>query len=200
MLYIVATPIGNLKDITFRALEVLKAVDYILCEDTRVSRILLNHYDIKTPLKSYHKFNEKKFLESILTDLKNFKEIALISDAGTPIISDPGNILVKEAIKNNLKITTIPGANSVISALTLSDMDTLPFQFLGFFKDEFLNRIIFYDGISIFFESSKKILKTIEKIKKIDPERNISIFKELTKKFETRIYKKAKDLHEYLLK
>ncbi|MBN2479392.1 MAG: 16S rRNA (cytidine(1402)-2'-O)-methyltransferase [Parachlamydiales bacterium] len=206
MLYIVSTPIGNLKDISLRAIEVLNLCDYILCEDTRVSKTLLIAYDIKTPLYSYHKYSEKSKLDRIITDLKNGKNIALISDAGTPLISDPGSILLKRAYEENVEVTAIPGASSVIDALVLSGFDLENFQFLGFLEKKpsdlkfQIKKMLFFDGTSICFESARRILKTVEMIKKIDPERNLAILKELTKKFEKRISMKSEDLYSYLLK
>ncbi|MEK7339340.1 MAG: 16S rRNA (cytidine(1402)-2'-O)-methyltransferase, partial [Verrucomicrobiota bacterium] len=132
MLYVVSTPIGNLKDFSFRALDVLKECDYILCEDTRHSQILLSHYSIKKPLKSFHRFNERMRLRAILEDLENGKNIALISDAGTPAISDPGLQLISECHQKKIPMTTIPGACAVIVALLLSGFSSTVFQFLGF--------------------------------------------------------------------
>ena len=129
MLYIVATPIGNLKEITYRAIEVLNSVEYILCEDTRTSKILLDAYNISKPLKSYHKFNESKASVDIISDLKSGKDIALISDAGMPGISDPGSILVNELIHEELEYTVVSGASALINAFVLSGYST-PFTFI----------------------------------------------------------------------
>ena len=133
--YIIPTPIGNIKDITLRAIEILKEVDIIACEDSRVTQKLLNHYDIKKPLKSYHKFNEKSMVDSVLEDLSNNKNIALISDAGMPGISDPGNVLVKAAIEHNLEYTVVSGPCALINAFIMSGYDT-PFTFVGFLPDK----------------------------------------------------------------
>ncbi len=204
MLYIISTPIGNLEDITTRAVKTLTAVDYILCEDTRISLRLLNKLNIKKKLISFHKFNEKKLQKKIITDLKNNKKIALISDAGTPLISDPGSDLIKDCYKNNIKVTAIPGACSIIQALVLSGFDTTPFQFLGFLPkkekdiDMTIKKMLFFEGTSICFESPNRIHKTIAKIAKLDPKRNIAILRELTKKFEEKITKQAKDLEKHL--
>jgi 16S rRNA (cytidine1402-2'-O)-methyltransferase len=132
MLYLVATPIGNLGDFSFRAIETLKSSDYILCEDTRRSRQLLNHFDIQKPLKSYHKFKEMAALSSIITDLQDGKTISLISDAGTPCIADPGSRLVKRCVELGIPVISIPGACAAIVALTSSGLDTDRFQFFGF--------------------------------------------------------------------
>ena len=136
MLYFVSTPVGNLKDMTFRALEVLKSVDLIACEDTRTSLKLLNHYEIKKPLVSYHKFNEKVAGEKLIEELKSGKSIAVISDAGTPVISDPGNVLCKLLIENDLEYTVIPGATAFVPALILSGMDSAKFSFIGFLPEK----------------------------------------------------------------
>ena len=144
-LYLVSTPIGNLGDITFRALDILKQSDFILCEDTRISKILLNKYEINTKLIIYHKFNEKKNLSKILNLLDKGSVISLISDAGTPCISDPGMILTNECIKKNIKIFPVPGPSSVISAVSISG-----------FSDQFL----FY---GFFPEKRKKIISLVEK-------------------------------------
>jgi len=206
MLYIISTPIGNLEDITVRAIKVMSKCDYILSEDTRVSRILLNRYDIKTPLLSFHKFNEKKLLNKILKDLKSNKVIGLISDAGTPLISDPGENLIKNCFEKNLKVEALPGPCSIIQALVLSGFNTIPFQFLGFLPkkaselDFFIKKMLFYDGTSLALESARRILTTIEKIAKLSPDRNIAILKEMTKKFELRLSMKALEMVKYLKK
>ena len=133
MLYLVATPIGNLKEITYRAVEILNDVDYIACEDTRTSKVLLSNYNINKPLKAYHKFNETKASEEIITDLLNDKNIALISDAGMPGISDPGNILVNKLKEKNLDYTVISGPSALINAFVLSGYAT-PFTFTSTFS------------------------------------------------------------------
>ena len=191
MLYVVSTPIGNLSDISFHAIEVLKFCDYILCEDTRRSSILLNHYKIKKPLKSYHKFNEISKQNLILEDLKDGKNIALISDAGTPGIADPGNILIKQCIDANIEINAIPGACAAIVALSLSGLNTLRFQFVGFLPRKrqeliyHLQEILLYPGTTICYESPNRLLKTLNTIDNLEPERLIIIAREMTKKFES---------------
>lgn len=190
MLYLVATPIGNLSDFSFRALETLKSCDYILCEDTRHSLILLKHYEIQKPLKSYHKFNEASQVDSILEDLQNGKIICLISDAGTPGISDPGEILVKKCVESQIPFSAIPGACAAIQALCCSGFPTRRFQFWGFLpkkegelKSE-LQSIFAYGGTTICYESPHRILKVLEMIHLLYPDREIAIARELTKKFE----------------
>jgi len=191
MLYIVATPIGNLSDITLRALDTLRSVDYILCEDTRVSRKLLSHYEIRTPLQSLHKFSEAKKCGQVIEDLQCCKEIALISDAGTPLISDPGLKLIREVIHQNLPLTPIPGACSVITGLAASGLSSEPFQFIGFLprktnaRKNALEGALNYKGTTITFESPHRIHKSLQALYELSPSTQIVIGRELTKKFET---------------
>lgn len=190
VLYLIATPIGNLADITFRAIELLKTCDYILCEDTRHSAILLNHYDIHKPLKSYHKFNASYRAESIVEDLKSGKIICLISDAGTPGISDPGADLVKLCVEHNLPVSALPGPCAAIHALICSGLPTDRFQFWGFLprKENELKRemqtIFDYRGTTICYESPHRLLEVLEMIQMMQPERLLVVGRELTKKFE----------------
>ena len=190
MLFLISTPIGNLSDVTFRAIETLNLCDYVLCEDTRHSLILLRHYQIQKPLKSYHKFNEASQTEQILQDLQNGKSIALISDAGTPGISDPGADLVKACIENNIPITAIPGPCAAIQALSCSGLPTDRFQFFGFLarKEGELKRelqdILSFPGTTICYESPQRLESVLEVIEKTDPTRLLVIARELTKKFE----------------
>ena len=188
-LYIVSTPIGNLEDITIRALEVLRKSDYILCEDTRVSKKLLAKYKIKSKLISNHKFNEKKNTKKIIEILKSNKIVSLISDAGTPTISDPGNIIIKECINNNINLIPIPGASATIAALSISGFAN-KYYFYGFFPEnnseinenlEILSKI---KGSIVFFISSKKFNRSISVIKKYFSDRAILICKEITKYYE----------------
>jgi 16S rRNA (cytidine1402-2'-O)-methyltransferase len=190
MLYLIATPIGNLGDLTYRAVEILKTCDLILCEDTRHSAVLLAHYEIRKPLKSYHQFNESEREEQILGELRNGKTIALISDAGTPGICDPGEQLVKRCIEENLPFTALPGPCAIITALTLSGMDTLPFQFIGFLPKKTseirkaLQEALLYPGTTICYETPHRITETLEILKELAPTRKVAIARELTKKFE----------------
>ncbi len=191
MLYIVSTPIGNLADITLRALDCLKECDYILCEDTRHSLKLLAHYQIHTPLFSFHPWNEAKQEEKVLADLQQGKKIALISDAGTPLIADPGYRLVKKCREEKLPYTALPGPCAVICALTLSGFATQPFQFVGFLPRknseviQTLETLFSYPGTSICYESPERIRSTLQHICQIDPSRQILLARELTKRFET---------------
>ena len=188
-LYLVSTPIGNLKDITFRAIDTLKKSDYILCEDTRVSKNLLDRYEIKSSLISYHKFNEKKILTKVISLLKSGKVISLISDAGTPNISDPGIILINECIKNNIKIFPIPGPSAVVTAVSISGFSD-KFFFYGFFpekKKNLLNDLKYLSTLNstlVFFVSSKKINKIIPELKKNFSGRQIVFCREISKLYE----------------
>ena len=188
-LYLVSTPIGNLNDITLRAINILKKSDYILCEDTRTSSVLLKKYEIKSKLVSNHKFNEKKNLLKVIDFLKKGSIVSLISDAGTPSISDPGSILVNECVKNNINIIPLPGPSSVTSAVSISGFSE-KFVFYGFFpeKNKTLNEDL--ENLSklnysiVFFISPKKINKVIPYLKKSFSGRKILICREMTKYFE----------------
>jgi len=187
MLYLVATPIGNLADITLRAIDTLKRCDYILCEDTRHSHFLLNHYGIRTPLKSLHKFNEAMRKESVLNDLKKGLHIALISDAGMPAICDPGSRIVSACRDKELEVTIIPGPCAFISALALSGWEIDRFQFVGFLPksqgklEKQLKALLSYDGTSIAYETPKRLLKTLSALVSLQPNIQVAIARELTK-------------------
>lgn len=188
--YLVPTPIGNLEDITLRALRILKEVDVILCEDTRTSGILLKHFEISRPLQSYHAFNEHKSVEQIVNKLKDGKNLALISDAGTPAISDPGFLIVRECIKNNLKVECLPGATAFVPALVKSGLPSDSFVFEGFLpvkkgRQTTFKRLAVEERTMIFYESPHKLLRTLEDIKiYFGEDRICSVSRELTKKFE----------------
>ena len=198
-LYLVSTPIGNLKDITFRAIETLKKSSFILCEDTRVSRILLDKYQIKSQLISNHKFNESKNLNKIIDHLKSGKIISLISDAGTPSISDPGAILVNECVRNNIKITPIPGPSAVATAVSISGFSE-KFIFLGFLPEKkkallnMFDKISKFDETCVFFISAKKVNKIIPDLKKNFTGRKIIFCREISKIYEEFIRKNVDDL------
>ena len=188
-LYIVSTPIGNLLDISQRAIETLRKSDFILCEDTRVSKILLKKFDIKSNLISYHKFNEKKNLNKIIKLLKSGSFISLISDAGTPSISDPGCVLINECLKNDINVSPVPGPSAVSSAVSVSGFSD-KFYFYGFLPEK--NKLLNSDLLTlsklncsiVFFISSKKFNKTIPILKKYFNGRKILICKEMTKFYE----------------
>lgn len=203
MLYLVATPIGNLSDITLRALEVLQKVDYILCEDTRRACKLLQRYKIKNRLVPFHRFNEKSRERIILQDLSMGKNIALLSDAGMPTISDPGTELVSACNTLDIVVTTLPGASAPLTALSLSGLVTERFQFVGFLprqsgkRQRLIKDLLLYPGVSICFESPHRLLKTLQDINTISPDHYIYIARELTKKFEEMKAGKPKELLEY---
>jgi len=201
-LYIVSTPIGNLADITLRALDILSQSEFILCEDTRVSKKLLDKYQIKSNLISNHKFNERKNVEKVINHLNSEKIVSLISDAGTPCISDPGKILINECINNNINIYSVPGASSVTAAISVSGFNDKYF-FYGFFphkkkdltKDlEILSKI---NCSIVFFVSSKKINNVIKEIKIFFSGRKILICREISKIYEEYSRINIDDLEEY---
>ena len=190
MLYFVGTPIGNLKDISLRALEVLKEVDEIACEDTRHSLALLNAYEIKKPLTSYHKFNEKEAGEKLIEKLKSGKNVALITDAGMPVISDPGNVLTNMLIENGLEFTVIPGACAFVCSLVLAGLDASKFCFLGFLPQKasdrkaFLEKYKNLDLTLIFYSAPHDVKKDIESLYQAFGDRRAVAVKEITKLHE----------------
>ena len=188
-LYVVSTPIGNLSDITLRAINILKKSDYILCEDTRISRKLLDKYNIKSKLIPNHKFNEKSNVNKITDLFEEDKIISLISDAGTPCISDPGLVIIKQCIENNIKIFSIPGPSAVTSAISISGFDE-KYLFYGFFPEKLKEiKNLSYELSKlkysvVFFISAKKLQKNIPIIKKYFPNRFVVVCKEITKLYE----------------
>ena len=202
-LYVVSTPIGNLKDITLRAIEILNKSDYILCEDTRVSKILLDRYEVKSRLISNHKFNEKKNIPKIIDLLKSDKIISLISDAGTPSISDPGAILVNECVKNNIKIFPVPGPSATSAAVAISGFSE-KFFFYGFFPEKKqsliseLKKISELSSTLVFFVSPKKINKIIPELKKNFGGRKVVFCREISKLYEEYIRKEIDDLEPFI--
>mgnify|MGYP006180617949 CR=1 FL=1 len=201
-LYVVSTPIGNLGDITHRAIEILKQSDYILCEDTRVSKNLLDKFEIKSKLISNHKFNEKKNSEKIIKLLKSKIIMSIISDAGTPSISDPGRILINECVKNDIDIYPITGASAVSAAVSISGFSERYF-FYGFFPEknkilkEDLTSLSNLDASIVFFVSPNKINKAINAIKDFFPNRKILICREISKFYEEYVRKDVKKLELY---
>lgn len=206
MLYIVATPIGNLKDITLRALEVIKSVDLIACEDTRHSRILLDHYGIKKPTTSFFQYNRFTKAEYLLGLLKQGKDVALVSDAGTPAILDPGYNLITLAIKNNIEMTVIPGPTAFINALVLSGKPAHRFIFEGFLpaksgaRRNRLKRLAKLKYTVVFYESPHRILKTLQDIQEVFGDEELVIAREITKKFEEVIRAKPSGIMRNLQK
>jgi 16S rRNA (cytidine1402-2'-O)-methyltransferase len=190
MLYLVPTPLGNLKDITLRALETLQQVDVILCEDTRTSQKLLQHYQIKKPLSPYHQHNEHKIVPHIVDQLVAGKTMALITDAGTPGISDPAFLLVRECIKQNVQVNCLPGAAAFVPALVNSGIPTNRFVFEGFLpmkkgRQTLLKQLALEERTIIFYESPMRLVKTLEELAQyLGPERICCVSRELTKMFE----------------
>jgi 16S rRNA (cytidine1402-2'-O)-methyltransferase len=190
MLYIVPTPIGNLQDITLRAIEVLKTVDLILAEDTRTSSKLLNHYQVHQPLSSYHQHNEHKIVQHLVNQLVEGKKIALITDAGTPGISDPAFLLIRECIKAGVKVECLPGATAFVPALVNSGIPTNRFVFEGFLplkkgRQTLLKTLAMEERTMIFYESPVRLVKTLEEfILYFGAERNCCVSRELSKMFE----------------
>ena len=199
-LYLVATPIGNMSEFTPRAIEVLKSVSVIACEDTRTSKVLLNHFDIKTPLASYHKFNEKESVDKFVAYLDDGQDIALISDAGYPLVSDPGSVLVREVIDKGYNVTTISGASAFLNALVASGFSMTRFTFVGFLdsksgaRKKQLNELINNKETLIFYESPHRIVDMLKDMLEILGDRNIVLARELTKKFEEYIRGKISDV------
>lgn len=186
--YIVPTPIGNLDDITLRAIEVLKRVDLIACEDSRVTQKILNHYDIRTKCISYHKYNEKERINFIIETLKTGQKMALVSDAGTPLICDPGSVIVKELRKEGFSITSLAGANALITFLSQISREDEEFTFVGFLPktQAKIQQIAIENRFKdfVFYESPNRIVQTLEYIKQVRPNVRVGYGRELTKIFE----------------
>lgn len=187
--YIVATPIGNLSDITLRAVEILKKVDYIACEDTRVTKILAEKYGFSAKLFDCHKFNEKERSEKIISLLKEGNNIALVSDAGTPAISDPGSVLVKELLANGINVTSLPGACAVSTFLSMVPRDSEEYAFIGFVPRNKKQQIEIFSKYKytncVFYESPNRLLETLENIQEIyGSEKKVAVGRELTKLYE----------------
>lgn len=207
-LYIVATPIGNLEDITFRAVRILKEVNLILCEDTRTTRVLLSKYDIKTQTMSYHAKSTISKIDAVIGMLREGKNIALVSDAGTPAISDPGSLLiqkVREELDDEVMVSPVPGPSALISALSASGLTGGAFTFYGFLPHKKGRETLFKiikesEMISAFYESPHRIEKTLESLKKHMPDRQVTIARELTKIFEQIISGTPEELITYFIK
>lgn len=189
-LYIVATPIGNLSDITFRAVETLKLVDAIACEDTRHTLILLNHYEIRKPLISYHQHSGKLKVDKLVCMLKEDNNLALVTDAGTPGISDPGTIIIEEAMREGIEVIPIPGVSAAITALSISGLPTNEFVFIGFLphkkgRQTKIHEIAGEKKTTVLYESPYRIKKLLRELEEACGDREIAVCRELTKKFET---------------
>ncbi len=191
MLYIVPTPIGNLEDITLRAIRILKEVDLIACEDTRTSKKLLQHFEIKTPTISYHKFNEKQRSQELISKLIQGKNIAIISDAGSPGISDPSSYIIKDAIENNVDIDVLPGPTAAIPALVISGLSTDSFAFYGFLPDKQKDKTILFSKIReissslLFYVSPHSLERSLHDFHDNLGDRNIAIVREISKLYQT---------------
>ena len=202
-LYLIPTPIGNLGDITLRSLEVLKKVDTILAEDTRTSGFLLKHYEISKPLQSFHIFNEHKTLAGLIERMKGGEVMALISDAGTPGISDPGFLLIREALKASLKVDCLPGATALIPALVKSGFPTDRFVFEGFLphkkgRQTMLKRLADEDRTIVLYESPYRLIKTLEQLMEFfGPDRHVSVSRELTKLHEETFTGTVQEVHHH---
>ncbi len=203
-LYLVGTPIGNLEDMTFRAIRILKEADLIACEDTRTSQPLLRHFEIGTPLTSYHKYNENEKSEALISKLLEGKNVALISDAGMPVISDPGSILVKNCREYHIPVTVVPGPNAGLTALVMSGMDTRRFIFEGFLPQENKEKAAVLESLkketrtTVFYEAPHRLVKTLHTFYENLGEREVAISRELTKKFETvEVMKLSEALKKY---
>jgi 16S rRNA (cytidine1402-2'-O)-methyltransferase len=189
-LYLVATPIGNLEDITMRAVRILQEVDLIACEDTRTSRVLLNHYGINKPVVSYHNFNERQASERIIGRILEGQNVAVISDAGTPSISDPGFIIVREAIRQGINVVAIPGPAAMIMAVAVSGLPTDAFVFYGFLPQTSGKRRAILESLAerretmVFYESPYKIHKLLDEVFEVIGNRKAALCREMTKKFE----------------
>ncbi len=202
-LYICATPIGNLSDITLRVLDTLRDVDIIAAEDTRHTLKLLNHFDIKKPLISYFEHNKQYKGAKIINELKQGKNIALVSDAGTPIISDPGEQLVKECIENGIEIESLPGPCACVTAMTLCGLDSKRFMFYGFLPHKTKDKLKELEELKsikytlVFYEAPHKLISTLECIKEVFGNRDVALLREMTKKFQETLRMSVSEALEY---
>ncbi len=203
MLYLIPTPIGNLSDMTYRAVELLNAVDLILAEDTRTSSVLLKHYNIHKPISPYHQHNEHKIVSHLIDQLLMGKTMALITDAGTPGISDPAYLLVKACVENGIEVNCLPGATAFVPALVNSGLPTDSFCFEGFLplkkgRQTFLKRMAVEERTMIFYESPMRLVKTLSHfIEYFGAERKCSVSRELSKKFEENKRGTLQEVHDY---
>ncbi|HAV11614.1 MAG TPA: 16S rRNA (cytidine(1402)-2'-O)-methyltransferase [Candidatus Moranbacteria bacterium] len=202
ILYIVATPIGNLEDITLRALRVLKEVDLILCEDTRVTRRLLSKYEIATPVKSYHQHTSQEKGRQIIDEILSGKNLALVTDAGTPGVSDPGNILVEMAVENAIQVVPVPGASALAALVSVAGIDMQKFTFLGFpphkkGRETFFKEVAASKYPVMYYESPHRVLKNLELLQSLGADKRIILGRELTKVFEETVRGDVSEVIEY---
>ena len=205
VLYIVATPIGNLEDITLRAIKALNEADLIACEDTRVTRKLLNRYNINKPIISYFQHSKLARISQIVEDLKSGKNVSLVTDAGTPGISDPGNKLVEEAVMNNIQVIPIPGPSGLTALASVAGIDMQRFTFLGFpphkkGRETFFKEVVNAKYPVIYFDSVHRVIKNLELLRSLEPEKKIILGRELTKMFEEILRGSAEEILEYFEK
>jgi 16S rRNA (cytidine1402-2'-O)-methyltransferase len=201
-LYIVATPIGNLEDITLRALRVLKEVDMVACEDTRVTRKLLSHYNIETQAIVYHQHTKDDKIAKIISQILEGKNVAVVTDAGTPGVSDPGNILVAEAIANDIVVLPIPGASALASIVSVAGIDMQQFSFLGFpphkkGRETYFKKVAASEIPVIYYESPHRVIKNLEMLAKFSTDKKIILGRELTKMFEQVVRGNIAEVLEY---
>ena len=202
-LFLVPTPIGNLADITFRAIDILKSVDLILAEDTRTSSVLLQHYQIQKPITPYHQHNEHKIIHHLVEQMQGGKTMALLTDAGTPGISDPAFLLVRECVKNDIRVECLPGATAFVPALVNSGLPINSFCFEGFLplkkgRQTFLKRMAVEERTMVFYESPMRLLKTLNDfIEYFGADRQCCVSRELTKRFEENARGSLKEVHEH---
>ena len=205
ILYVVPTPVGNLEDMTFRAIRILKEADLVLAEDTRTSGILLKHFEIKNAMQSYHKFNEHQVVESIVNRLKAGENIALVSDAGTPAISDPGFLVVRECIRNCIEVQCLPGATAFVPALVSSGLPDERFCFEGFLpqkkgRQTRINNLLDETRTMIFYESPYRLVKTLQQfIDAFGPERPVSVCREISKIHEESVRGTLQEVHDHFV-
>jgi len=203
MLYLVPTPIGNLADITFRAIDILKSVDLILAEDTRTSSVLLQHYQVQKPITPYHQHNEHKVIHHLVEQMQGGKTMALLTDAGTPGISDPAFLLVRECVKNDIRVECLPGATAFVPALVNSGLPMNNFCFEGFLplkkgRQTFLKRMAVEERTMVFYESPMRLVKTLNDfIEYFGADRQCCVSRELTKKFEENKRGSLQEVHDY---
>lgn len=201
-LYIVATPIGNLEDITLRAIRILKEVQLIACEDTRVTRKLLNHYNISTFTIAFHQHSDNEKIKKLIDSLLEGNDIAVVTDAGTPGVSDPGNILVKAATENDIKVLPIPGASAMASMISIAGIDMQQFTFLGFpphkkGRETYFKKVAASEVPVMYYESPHRVLKNLEMLLNFAPDKKIILGRELTKMFEEVVRGNISDVIEY---
>ena len=203
IIYIVATPIGNMEDVTFRAIRILGEVDFVACEDTRTTKKLLNHYNINTKTISYHQHSGLQKIEKIVQDVLGGKSVAVVTDAGTPGISDPGNLLVNNAIKEGIKVVSVPGASALSSIISVSGIDMQKFVFLAFpphkkGRNKFFQELLDYKYPVVYYDSPYRVLKNLEIFRKLGGDnKQIIVGRELTKMFEEVIRGNIKEVIQY---